>query len=162
VVAGAVGNGSRRAYSSYWKRLVEIWGDRRLDEVTPSEIERLAQQIKANVVSRRNARGGRSAAELFIAALRCLYKRAVADGYLTAADDPAQKVQKPRRLPSTRRAIADARLAEINQVAGTTGDDPDSGGPPRHAPEQHNRTCVRFSGGRLLRCAHCLTILHRQ
>src|SRR5258706_3775395 len=125
VVAGAVGNGSRGAYSSYGKRLVEIWGDRRLDEVTPSEIERLAQQIKANVVSRRNARGGRSAAELFIAALRCLYKRAVADGYLTAADDPAQKVEKPRRLPSTRRAIADARLAEINQVAGTTGDDPD-------------------------------------
>ncbi|MGI5243287.1 tyrosine-type recombinase/integrase [Dactylosporangium sp. CA-139066] len=124
VVTDAVGSGSRRAYSSYWKRLVEHWGDRRLDEVTPSEIERLAQQVKANVVARRNARGGRSAAELLIAALRCLYKRAVADGYLTAADDPAQKVEKPRRLPSTRRAIADTRLAEINQVASTTGDDP--------------------------------------
>ena len=32
---------------------------------------------------------------------------------------------KPRRLPSTRRAVADTRLAEINQVAATTGDDPE-------------------------------------
>jgi integrase len=49
----------------------------------------------------------------------------VADGYLEAADNPALKVEKPRRLPSTRRAIGDARLAEINQVAAFTGDDPE-------------------------------------
>jgi integrase/recombinase XerC len=34
------------------------------------------------------------------------------------------KVAKPRRLPSTRSAVPDARLAEINQVAATTGNDP--------------------------------------
>ena len=34
-------------------------------------------------------------------------------------------MDKPRRLPSTRRAVADTRLAEINQVAATTGDDPE-------------------------------------
>jgi hypothetical protein len=73
---------------------------------------------------RRNARGGRSAAEHLISALRCLYRRAVADGYLDAADNPAAKVAKPRRLPSTRRAIGDVRLAEINDVAARTGDDP--------------------------------------
>jgi hypothetical protein len=39
--------------------------------------------------------------------------------------NPARKVDKPRRLPSTRRAVADTRLAEINQVAATTGDDPE-------------------------------------
>jgi hypothetical protein len=33
------------------------------------------------VVARRGARGGRSAAEHLVAALRCLYGRAVADGY---------------------------------------------------------------------------------
>ncbi|GGM51617.1 tyrosine-type recombinase/integrase [Dactylosporangium sucinum] len=125
IVEAAVSDGSRRAYRSYWRRLVEKWGDRRLDEPSPSDIERLIQEIKANVVARRNARGGRSAAELFVAAMRCLYKRAVADGHITAAEDPAQKVAKPRRLPSTRRAVADARLAEINQIAATTGDDPD-------------------------------------
>ena len=32
---------------------------------------------------------------------------------------------KPRRLPSTRRAVPDTRLAEINEAAATTGDDPE-------------------------------------
>ena len=34
-------------------------------------------------------------------------------------------MDKPRRLPSTRRAVADKRLAEINHAAATTGDDPE-------------------------------------
>ncbi|WP_243640294.1 hypothetical protein [Micromonospora sp. MW-13] len=124
VVAAAVTAGTRRAYGSYWKRVVEHWGQRRLDEPTPSEIEQLAEYVKTHVVARRNARGGRSAAEHLIAALRCLYKRAVADGFIVASDNPALKVAKPRRLPSTRRAVADTRLAEINEVAASTGDDP--------------------------------------
>jgi integrase/recombinase XerC len=33
-------------------------------------------------------------------------------------------VAKPRRLPSTRRAVADNRLDEINHIATTTGNDP--------------------------------------
>lgn len=47
------------------------------------------------------------------------------DGLISEADNPARKVAKPRRLPTTRRALPDARLAEINQVAATTGDDPE-------------------------------------
>ncbi|MEU9507335.1 integrase [Micromonospora sp. NPDC048170] len=74
VVAAAVTAGTRRAYGSYWKRVVEQWGQRRIDEPTSSEIERLAEYVKAHVVTRRNARGGRSAAEHLIAALRCLYR----------------------------------------------------------------------------------------
>ena len=34
-------------------------------------------------------------------------------------------MEKPRRLPSTRRAVAGKRLAEINHAAATTGDDPE-------------------------------------
>ncbi|MFF5056161.1 tyrosine-type recombinase/integrase [Micromonospora sp. NPDC000663] len=124
VVAAAVSEGTKRAYGSYWNRLVEHWGQRRLDEPTPSEIEKLAEYVKTHVVARRNSRGGRSAAEHLIAALRCLYKRAVADGFIAEADNPALKVAKPRRLPSTRRAVADTRLAEINEVAASTGNDP--------------------------------------
>src|SRR5437879_3012751 len=47
---------------------------------------------------------------------------------LTPADpagNPARKVEQPRRLPSTRRAVAGKRLAEINHAAATTGDDPE-------------------------------------
>lgn len=125
VVSATVTDGTRKAYGSYWNRVVEQWGARRLDEPTPSEIKQLVAYVRANVVPRRNARGGRSAAENLIAALRCLYKRAEDDGFIDERDNPARKVAKPRRLPSTRRAVADTRLAEINQVAATTGDDPE-------------------------------------
>src|SRR5205807_837223 len=116
--------GTRRAYGSYWNRIVSHWGGRHLDEVTPSEIRQLMAHVKTHVVARRNARGGRSAQEHLVAALRCVYQRAVEDGLIAEADNPARKVAKPRRLPSTRRAVPEARLAEINQIAATTGDDP--------------------------------------
>jgi hypothetical protein len=76
VVSAAVSAGTRRAYGSYWNRIVEHWGGRRLDEPTPSEIRQLMSYIKTHVVARRNARGGRSAEEHLVAALRCLYRRA--------------------------------------------------------------------------------------
>ena len=66
----------------------------------------VVQHVRANVVPRRNSRGGRSAAEHLIAALRCLYKHAEEDGLIDPADNPAREVDKPRRLPSTRRAVA--------------------------------------------------------
>jgi integrase/recombinase XerC len=124
VVSMAVTDGTRRVYGSYWNRILEHWGTRRLDEPTPSEINQLVEYIKAHTVARRNARGGRSAAEHLIAALRCIYRHAENDGHIKTADNPALKVVKPRRLPSTRRAVPDTRLAEINHIAATTGDDP--------------------------------------
>ena len=125
VVSAAVSAGTRRAYGSYWNRVIEHWGGRRLDEPTPSEIRHLMAYVKTHVVARRNARGGRSAEEHLVAALRCLYRRAVDDGLITEADDPARKVNKPRRLPTRRRALPDTRLAEINEIAAQTGDDPE-------------------------------------
>jgi integrase len=125
VVAATVTPGTLRAYRPYWRRTVEQWGGRHLDEPTPSEIKQLVAYVKANAVPRRNSRGGRSAAENLIAALRCLYQRAVDDGLIDEKDNPARKVAKGRRLPSTRRALDDARLAEINKVAAATGDDPE-------------------------------------
>jgi integrase/recombinase XerC len=124
IVQTAVTEGTRRVYGSYWNRIVDLWGARRLDEPTPSEIQQLAEYVKAHVVSRRNARGGRSAAEHLIAALRCIYRHAENDGHVPAADNPARKVAKPRRLPSTRRAVPNDRLADINHIAATTGNDP--------------------------------------
>lgn len=65
------------------------------------------------------------AAEHLIGALRCLYRHAVADGLIAAERNPAIAVAKPRRLASTRRALPDECLVEINQVAASTGNDPD-------------------------------------
>jgi site-specific recombinase XerC len=123
-VAATVTKGTQRAYGTYWKRLVEHWGDRRIDAPSATEIEQLRNQIRASVVVRRNGRGGRSAVENFVSAVRCLYRRAVADGLIREADNPAAKVAKPRRLAGTRRALNPARLAEINEAAATSGDDP--------------------------------------
>jgi len=99
-------------------------GHRHLDEPTPSQIKQLVEHVKVTVVARRNARGGRGAGEHLIAALRCLYRHAEDDGLIEPADNPASKVAKPHRLPSTRRAVAEARLGEINHTATTTGNDP--------------------------------------
>src|SRR5579859_2805787 len=85
VVSALVSDGCRKAYGSYWNRVTEQWGSRRIDEPTPSEIRQLVQHVRANVVPRRNSRGGRSAAEHLIAALRCMYKHAEEDGLI----DPA-------------------------------------------------------------------------
>ena len=57
VVAAMVSPGTRRAYGSYWNRVVEHWGGRRLDELTPSDIRQLMAWVKTHVVARRNARG---------------------------------------------------------------------------------------------------------
>ena len=110
---------------SYWNRVTEQWGGRRLDEPTPSEIRQLMKHVRSHAVPRRNACGGRGAAENLVAALRCLYRHAEDDGLIDERDNPARKVDKPRRLPSTRRAVADTRLPEISHVAATTGDDPE-------------------------------------
>jgi integrase/recombinase XerC len=164
VVAATVTAGTFKAYGSYWNRVTEQWGTRRLDEPTPSEIRQLVVHVRANTMQRRNARGGRGAAENLIAALRCLYRHAEDDGLIAQKDNPARKVDKPRRLPSTRRAVADTRLAEINQVAATTGDDPEL---DTLILRLHTETACRRGGALALRPAdldrdQCLILLREK
>jgi integrase/recombinase XerC len=123
-VSQAVGDGTRRVYRTYWNRVVEAWGPRLITSVSPLEISQLAEDTKANVVHRRNARGGRGAAEHLISALRCMYNYAVADHFLSEDENPAARVPKPRRLRSTRMPLPDSRLSAIGAVAGSTGNDP--------------------------------------
>lgn len=124
-VSGVVTDGTGRVYATYWRHVREAWGSRRLDEITAMDITQLVQRTKDSGIIRRNTRGGRTAAEHQIAALRCIYKYAVIDGLVTDADNPAIRVAKPRRLASTRRAVPDHQLAAINRIAATTGNDPD-------------------------------------
>ena len=164
VVSGAVSDGTRRAYGTYWNRVVEHWGDRRLDEPTPSDIRNLMTLVKAGAVQRRNSRGGRSSQEHLVGALRCPYARAEDDGHINQRDNPARKVAKPRRLPSTRRAVADTRLAEINQVAAATSDDPE---PDTLILRPHTETACRRGGALALMPEdlapeHCLILLREK
>ena len=117
VVSALVSDGCRRAYGSYWNRVVEQWGDRRIDEPTPSEIRWLVQHIRASVVPRRNSRGGRSAAEHLIAALRCLYKHAEEDCR------PQRPSSGPTRVPHWRPAATPRcrRRGGVRRTAGYRG-----------------------------------------
>ncbi|MFZ0877265.1 MAG: AAA family ATPase [Pseudonocardiaceae bacterium] len=90
LVSAAVTDGTRRVYGSYWNRVLDHWGHRRLDEPTPSQIKQLVEHVKATVVARGNARSGRGAGEHLIAALRCLYRHAEDDGLIDPADNPAR------------------------------------------------------------------------
>jgi integrase/recombinase XerC len=97
-VAGAVSPGAYRVYATYWRKVTEVWGQRRLDELTPTEVRELAEQVKAAAVIRRNSRGGRRAAEHLIAPLRCLYRNAEADG-LIARERTLRTVTRLSRPP---------------------------------------------------------------
>ncbi|MBC8091897.1 MAG: hypothetical protein H7Y15_08160 [Pseudonocardia sp.] len=59
-VSAAVAAGTNRVYGSCWKRIRDRWADRRLDEVTSTDIKQLVEHTKTHTVARRNARGGRS------------------------------------------------------------------------------------------------------
>lgn len=124
VVAASVSEGSRRTYGPYWRALLEHWPNRRLTEPTATEIRLLADTIREQALVRRNSRGGRSAAEHFIAAIRRVFDQAAADRLISDSDNPSRHVPKPTRLPSNRRALSDRHLTEINRVAATTGNDP--------------------------------------
>jgi site-specific recombinase XerD len=112
-------------YETYWNRVRQAWGERRLDEPTALEIQQLAEDTKRQVIVRRSARGGRTAAEHLIVCLRCLYGFAVADNLIPEHANPAIRATMPRRPTGTRRALLDTQLGAINTIAATTGNDRD-------------------------------------
>lgn len=122
-VVAATGTGARRAYGSYWNRMAAVWGTWRLTAIAASDIEALQREVAASARSRRNSRSGRYAGEHVIAAARAFFKRAIADGLIDADASPAHRVAKPRRLPSTRRALAVDELDAINKIARNCGND---------------------------------------
>lgn len=122
-VVAAAGPGARRAYGSYWTKMAAVWGARPLTAIAASDIEALQRELTATALSRRNSRNGRYAGEHVIAAGRALFKRAIADGLVDADASPAHRVAKPRRLPSTRRALTAGELTEINEAARKGGND---------------------------------------
>lgn len=121
-VRAAVTAGTLKAYGTYWDRMVDKWGGRRLDESTPIELKQFAEELRANRVRRRSGDG---TVENFIGAARCLYRHAVAERYIAKDGDPSQMVAKPPRPGSVRHALAGDRLGELSDVASTTGDDPE-------------------------------------
>ena len=93
VVSAAVTDGTRKAYGSYWNRVVEQWGARRLDEPTPSNIRHLMTLVKAGAVQRRNSRRNGTPEGRAAAALRHMVGRRVPRGDAR----PARSAARVRR-----------------------------------------------------------------
>lgn len=123
-VSAVVPEGTRRLYSTYWAKIVKVWGDRRLDEVEPSDVNWLVEYARSTVVVRRSGRGGHSAAEHAFEALRCLYRYAGRERMIDRWGDPTDQVRKPKRVKSNRRALDVGLVERIVEVASTTGGDP--------------------------------------
>jgi integrase/recombinase XerC len=116
-----------RVYRTYWRRISEKWAGKRLDEVTASDINGFITEMKKTTVvrSRKIYRNGHCAHMHAVSAFRSLYRHAEDDRLFTVETNPARKVEKPARAPSTRQAIPDVQLAQINEVVATGGDDPE-------------------------------------
>jgi integrase len=116
-VIAAEGPGAQRTYSTYWDHILTAFGDRHLDQITATDIETLMRQVMATTIHRRNHQHGRYAGEHLIAAIRAIYTHAVADELIPPHRNPAAKVRKPRRPPSSRRALSAAELVAITSIA---------------------------------------------
>ncbi|GAB3449020.1 tyrosine-type recombinase/integrase [Actinophytocola sediminis] len=165
IVATSVSDATRGTYGPYWNRIVTHWRDLELTTPTPSMIKQLAEVTRQNVVIRRNARNGRGAVELLIAALRCIYQHATDDGIIEAHQNPALKVRKPPRMPSGRFALPADRLDEIHRTAGQTGNDPEL---DSLLLRFHEETAARRGGALALQTPYdldvdqCLVQLHEK
>jgi integrase len=122
-VRAAASPSSCRTYGSYWDRMAAAWGTWPIDTFAATDVEALQRECVRRARRRRNDRGGRHAGENVISAARAFYTRAIADGLIPADASPAHHVRKPRRLPSSRRALTPWELEEINATARTSGND---------------------------------------
>lgn len=119
--------GSRKTYLPYLKRLAgDCVGTLPLAAVTVTDLEGFVQRSTSLAAAtrgeRRNARGGRSAQENTVAALRWLFSRAVKDKHRT--DNPALGLKKPARARTPRRGLTTEQLTELIEATSTGGNDP--------------------------------------
>ncbi|MDO3649835.1 tyrosine-type recombinase/integrase [Nocardia mangyaensis] len=117
--------GTARTYGTHFDLLESRWANRSLGGPTHHELEELAQMVQANARTNRASRGGTSAVEHYVSAVRCIYRYAEEAGWIRPQDNPARKLPIPTRRASHRYAIPSGQVAEICQIAATSGDDPE-------------------------------------
>ncbi|MFI1239902.1 tyrosine-type recombinase/integrase [Nocardia salmonicida] len=117
--------GTARTYGTHFDLLESRWANRSLGEPTHHELEELAQMVQMTARTNRASRGGTSAVEHYVSAVRCIYRYAEEAGWIRPQDNPARKLPIPTRRPSHRYAIPSGQVAEICQIAATSGDDPE-------------------------------------
>ncbi len=123
VVAAGYKPRTRRTYNSYWILMVELIGDRPLDQVTVEDLLAVADEAERRAKQRRVGSDGRASRESCVAAARAVFTRALKAGHVAA--NPALLVEKPRRLPNRRRALTNAELDDVWAAVTATTRDPE-------------------------------------
>ncbi|WP_156959776.1 hypothetical protein [Nocardia sp. BMG51109] len=124
-VRAALTDGTARTYGTHFDLMLREWPNRRLDEPTATELRDMAAAIQKTARTNRASRGGTSAAVHFVSAVRSVYKHAEDNGWIGKAENPARKVPVPARNHSQRYAIPSHQIAQICEIAATTGNDPE-------------------------------------
>jgi integrase len=122
-VQAATAAGAKGTYGPYWSRFVGCFGSRPVDQISVSELKAFAHEVQRGAKKRANGRGGVAARENCVAALRAFYKVALDDDLVAA--NPADRVPKPKRPESRRRALTDAELESLDATTRSAGDDPE-------------------------------------
>lgn len=152
---------TRPSYAVHLRRLVDMHGDRRLDEITTDDLAELRDRIRVDVADAKIARAeasgrllvsgdpdahGHGAAENFVRAVRFMFKLAVDRRLITHS--PATAVKVPTRPPAPERPLTTDELQDFAVVACTTGNDPHLDG---LLFEFHRKTAARREGALNLR-----------
>ena len=120
-VRGAATPGAAKTYAAYWSAFVTEFGSREVSDIKASEIARFCREASKRAVVRKNSRGGSSAIENCVGAMRLYFAFALSDGIVKT--NVAASVMKPRRPRSNRRALSSEQIEEIYQVC-LEGSDP--------------------------------------
>src|SRR5690606_24023926 len=112
-VEAATTEGARKTYATYWQRLAETYGDRRVDDISSTDLKALVRSVQTAAVKRANARGGVGAAENCVAAMRAFWACAVADGFVKEDPTTPERLPKPKRPASRRRALTDEEISAL-------------------------------------------------
>lgn len=110
-------------YRHHIERLVSELGERRLDEVSVLDLERVALGARAWALEHHNARHGFGAQESFVSATRFFFACAVKAGHLR--ESPARALVRPRRRRSARRALSSEETRMIVEAIVATSRDLD-------------------------------------
>lgn len=110
-------------YRHHIDRLVRELGDRRLDEISLLDLDRLAVGVRQDALTIHQARHGYGAQESFVNATRFVFTCAVKAGHLR--ENPAAGLSRPRRRRSPRRALSADELAMIFDAVASTSRDPE-------------------------------------
>jgi integrase len=124
VVETVLGPGrTTESYRSYWRLAVARFGDDPIDVIGTADFDVVLADAVNRAQRARPGTDGRASRENCVAALRAVFNRAERAGLIVR--NPAAALEKPRRLPSRRRALDNTELEELVEAVRTTSHDPE-------------------------------------